>query len=127
MWGTSFSIFLKQKRQQREITVRDMAEKSGVSPGYYSDFESGRRSPPYREILDRMGNVLQLADEDWITLYDLAGRARSEAPPDLPDYINENQKVRVALRLAKESGNTRVWDKFINFLEDEKGGSGRYD
>lgn len=127
MWGdrmyeTGFSQFLKEKRRQREITVRDMAERSGVSAGYYSDFESGRRNPPDLEILDNMIAALNLSDEDRLIFYDLAGKARSEAPPDLPDYINENEKVRVALRLAKDSGNERVWDRFVDFLEDEKGG-----
>lgn len=122
MYETGFSRFLKEKRRQREITVRDMAERSGVSAGYYSDFESGRRNPPDREILDNMITALNLSDEDRLTFYDLAGKARSEAPPDLPDYINEHEKVRVALRLAKDGGDTRVWDRFIDFLEDEKGG-----
>ena len=126
MYGTGFSRFLKEKRRQCEITVRDMAEKSGVSAGYYCDIESGRRNPPDREILDRMVVVLNLSDEDRLILYDLAGKARSEAPPDLPEYINQHEKVRVALRLAKDGGDNRVWDRFIDFLEDEKG-AGRHD
>lgn len=124
MYETGFSRFLKEKRRQREITVRDMAERSGVSAGYYSDFESGRRNPPDREILDNMIAVLKLSDEDRLTFYDLAGKARSEAPPDLPEYINEHEKVRVALRMAKDSGDEKVWDRFIDFLEDDKKGGG---
>ncbi|MDL2234683.1 helix-turn-helix domain-containing protein [Christensenellaceae bacterium OttesenSCG-928-L17] len=122
MVEVSFCQYLKEKRRQREITVRDMAERSGVSAGYYSDFESGRRNPPDREILDRMAAALNLSEEERLTLYDLAGKARAEAPPDLPEYINEHEKVRVALRLAKDSGDARVWDRFIDFLIDEEAG-----
>jgi transcriptional regulator with XRE-family HTH domain len=122
MWDSEFGRFLKEKRRLREIPVRMMAELSGVSPGYYSDIESGRRNPPDRKTLDAMIEALNLSDTDRITFYDLAGKARSEAPHDLSEYINEYEEVRVALRLAKETGNTRVWDKFINFLEIEKGG-----
>ena len=122
MWGTEFSKFLKEKRRLREITVRSMAELSEVSPGYYSDLESGRRNPPDREILDKMIAALRLSDEDKITFYDLAGKARSETPPDLSEYINEYEEVRVALRMAKDSGDARVWNKFINYMEMEKGG-----
>jgi transcriptional regulator with XRE-family HTH domain len=121
-WESEFGRFLKEKRRLREIPVRMMAELSGVSPGYYSDIESGRRNPPDREILDAMINALRLPDEDRITIYDLAGKARSEAPPDLSEYINEYEEVRVALRLAKDAGDTQIWSKFINFLEFEKGG-----
>jgi len=121
MWESAFGRFLKEKRQLREITVRDMAEKSGVSAGYYSDIESGRRNPPDREILDKMITALNLSEGDRIIFYDLAGKARSEAPPDLSEYINEYEEVRVALRMAKDTGNARVWNKFINYLELERG------
>ena len=122
MFGTDFSRFLREKRQNRHITPSEMAEKSGISTGYYSDIEYGRRNPPSREILDKMIAALNLTDEYRIKFYDLAGKARSEAPPDLPDYINENEKVRVALRLARNSGNAQVWDRFIDFLKNENGG-----
>jgi len=99
-----------------------MADKSGLSAGYYNDIESGRRNPPDREILDKMIAALNMTDGDRIILYDLAGKARSEAPLDLSEYINEYEEVRVALRMAKDTGDARVWDKFINYLEFEKGG-----
>ena len=123
MWGTDFSKLLSEKRKQRHITLSEMAEKSGISTGYYSDIEYGRRKPPDREILDKMLTALNVTDEDRIIFYDLAGRARSEAPPDLPEYINEYAEVRVALRLAKDSGNPGVWNKIIDLLEEETGGT----
>ena len=122
MIGTDFSRFLREKRQNRHITLSELAEKAGISTGYYSDIEYGRRNPPNRDILDKMITALHLSDEDRIRFYDLAGRARSEAPPDLPDYINENEKVRVALRLAKNNGNAQVWDRFIDILMNENRG-----
>jgi len=121
MIGTDFSRFLKEKRQLKEITVRYMAELADVSPGYYCDIESGRRNPPDREILDKMITALHLSDEDRIIFYDFAGKARSEAPTDLSEYINEYDEVRVALRMAKDSGDPKVWGKFINYMELESG------
>jgi transcriptional regulator with XRE-family HTH domain len=123
MWReTDFSRFLKEKRRLGEITVREMAELSGVSPGYYSDIESGRRNPPDREILDRIIAALDVSDGDRKHFYDCAGRARSEAPPDLPEYINEYEPVRVALRLAKDKGSMNDWHQFIRKLERKEGG-----
>ena len=122
MWETGFGRFLKEKRRSQEITVRGMAELAGVSPGYYSDIESGRRNPPDRETLDKMITALGLHEKERIIFYDLAGQARSEAPHDLSAYINEYEKVRFALRLAKDNGDPRVWDKFINYMEFETGG-----
>jgi len=114
---TSFSLFLRENRKQREYTLSEMADKTGISIGYYSDIENGRRSPPDREILDKMIVALHLNKTDRAILYDLAGKARSAAPPDLPDYINDHQVVRAALRLAREKANDDDWWRFIKGLE----------
>ena len=112
-----FAAFLKEKRNEKTITVRAMAELVGVAPGYYSDMESGRRSPLELGFLDKIIDTLQLTDEDRKTLYDLAGKAREAAPPDLTGYINSSPKARVALRVAKENATDEDWQRFINELE----------
>ena len=112
-----FAAFLKEKRKEKTITVRAMAELVGVGAGYYSDIESGRRSPLDLGFLDKIINTLQLTDGDRKTLYDLAGKAREAAPPDLTGYINSNSKARVALRAAKEHATDEDWQRFISELE----------
>ncbi len=107
-----FGAFLKEKRNSRVITLRAMAELIGVKPGYYGDLEAGRRTPLDLEFLDRMKDALSLSDEDSQKLYDLAGKAREAAPPDLTGYINSTPKARVALRVADED-----WERFIRELE----------
>jgi len=115
-----FGAFLKKKRNEREITVRGIAEQVGVAVGYYCDIESGRRSPLELEFLDRIIDILKLSEEDKRTFYDLAGKARSAAPPDLTGYINSTKKARVALRVAKEVATDEDWQKFINDMEAKK-------
>ena len=121
----TFGAFLVAKRKEREIPSLQVAEFLGISPSYYSDIEKGRRNPPSeRENLAKIVRLLNLQGDDLALFYDLAGKARDEAPPDLPDYINENQVVRVALRLAKDTGSNEDWQRFINDLENRnKGGN----
>jgi len=113
----TFGAFLKSKRKTRGLTVRIMADSIGVGVGYYCDLESGRRRPPEKDMLDGLIHALSLFDEDTATFYDLAGRARDAAPPDLPEYINENAVVRVALRIAKQKASVADWQHFIDGLE----------
>jgi transcriptional regulator with XRE-family HTH domain len=120
---TDFSRFLREKRKARHLTLGELAEKSGISIGYYSDIEYGRRNPPDREILDKMFDALIVTEKERIIFYDLAGQAREEAPSDLSAYINEYDEVRLALRLAKNSGNPKVWGKVIDLLEQESRGN----
>ena len=65
-----------------------------------------------------MSNALMLSEAETAQFYDYAGKARREAPPDLPEYINEYEVVRTALRLAKDKGNPDDWRNFIQTLEN---------
>jgi transcriptional regulator with XRE-family HTH domain len=111
-----FGAFLKAKRHEREIPVRAMAEKIGMAVGHYCDIESGRRPPLDLEFLNKTINILLLNEADKLTLYDLAGTARSAAPPDLTEYIKDSPAARVALRVAKDKANDEDWARFANEL-----------
>jgi len=117
---TMFGEFLAAKRREKEISSLQVTDVLGISPGYYCDIEKGRRNPPDRETLSQIVKILGITGQDIDTFYDLAGKARSEAPPDLPDYINQNEVVRVALRLAKDSGRDEDWRRFIRELETRR-------
>jgi transcriptional regulator with XRE-family HTH domain len=120
----AFGDFLIAKRREKEMPALRICDAAGISPSYYCDIERNRRYPPDREMLDRIAEALRLGGEDVAAFYDLAGRARSEAPPDLPEYINEYQVVRVALRLAKEKGCEDDWRRFIRDLERKPANGG---
>lgn len=113
----TFGKLIARKRFERSITVRAIAEMIGVSPGYYNDIEKGRRNPPDRPILDKLIDALCLNEKERIVFFDLAGKARSEVSPDLPEYIMDNDVVRVALRIAKEKASSDDWQNFIDILE----------
>ena len=115
----TFGEFIAAKRHQAGHTVRIMAEKLDISPGYYGDIEHNRRVPP-TETLDKLIGIFNLNDEDKTLLFDLAGKARDEVSPDLPDYIMKNDFVRVALRVAKEKASADDWRRFINDLENKR-------
>lgn len=116
----TFGEFLAAKRREKEITSLQVTDALKISPGYYCDIEKGRRNPPDRETLSQIVTILGLTGQDIDTFYDLAGKARSEAPPDLPEYINQNEVVRVALRLAKDKGRDEDWRRFIHELETRR-------
>jgi transcriptional regulator with XRE-family HTH domain len=113
----TFGDFLVTKRREKEIPSMQVCENIDISPSYYCDIERNRRYPPDRKTLAKLADFLGLYGEEKALFYDLAGKARSEAPPDLPEYINANQVVRVALRLAKDKGRDEDWRSFIAELE----------
>ena len=112
-----FGAFLKSKRHEREIPTRVMAEQIDMSAGHYCDIESGRRPPLDLEFLNKVIKILNLNDEDKLTLYDLAGTARSAPPPDLSEYVKNSEPARFALRVAKDKASDEDWRRFANELE----------
>ena len=109
--------YLKGIRNSRGITVRAMADMISMGYGLYGDFETGRRCPADLETLNRIITALRLSEDESKQLYDLAGYARKAAPPDLTNYINNTDKARIALRVAKEKATDEDWEQFTKYLE----------
>jgi len=109
--------YVKELRTSRGITVRAFAEMINMGCGLYSDFESGRRCPADLDTLDMIISALHLPEDESKKLYDLAGKAREAAPPDLTEYINETPKARIALRVAKDTATDEDWEYITDYLK----------
>lgn len=115
----TFGDFLKQKRLGKEITLRRFAKMLDVSPVYLCDVEKGRKPAPSDERLKQITRHLSLDKREIEEMYDLAAlsRSRPAVSNDLPEYIMENEIVRVALRTAKDVDATdEEWLEFIEKL-----------
>jgi len=112
--------FLKEKRNSRSITVRAMADMINTGYGLYGDYETGRRYPADLDTLNKIIMALRLSDDEAKILYDLAGKAREAAPPDLTCYINTTERARIALRVAKEKATDEDWEQFTKYLESKE-------
>ena len=87
---TSFGALVRREREAKEIGLREMAKKIGVSPTYLSKVERDEFPPP-AEIAEIIGRD---ADE----LLALAGRVSS----DLTDIIRQRpREMADFLRAAK--------------------------
>ena len=121
--ATYFGRFLQQKREERKITLRKMAELLGFSAPFLSDVEKDRRNPPDFEKMAQIAEILELSILERETMYDLAGKKRGSVPPDLPEYIMSHDYVIKALRIARDSGaGEEEWLKFINSLKHADSG-----
>lgn len=111
----NFGEYIKLKRIEKGISLRQFASKIGISPSYMSDIEKGRRYAPDKEKLEQIQKVLFVRDEEIQKFYDLAGLSRNEVPQDLPEYIINNNEIKVLLRKTKEGKRDDLLDN-INYL-----------
>lgn len=117
-----FGEFVKDKRMEKGISLRKLAEELDIVPAYMSDIEKGRRYPPDKEKIYKIAEVLTLDQEETDTLFDLAAYSRANGvSPDLSDYVMGVDNLRTALRKARDiNAGEDDWQRIIDMLEAEK-------
>lgn len=117
-----FGAYVREKRLEAKVNLRKLAEILCIAPAYMSDIENGHRYPPEKEKIYKIAETLHLSQEETDYLFDLAARSKKNSvSPDITDYIMAQDKSRVALRLARDSGaGEKEWEKIIRMLEENK-------
>ncbi len=121
-----FGAYIAQKRVEKDVKLKPIAEKLGVSVTYLSDIIKGRRNPPDIEGLEALANALNLNEEERDEMFDLAGRERNQVSPDLPEYImgEDIPTARVALRRARNSKlGEDFWQEVNQIIDRRNGGN----
>lgn len=118
----NFGEFISQKRIEKKITLRKMADMLGVSAPFLTDVEKDRRNPFDMEKLNQLVHILDLTTDEKELMFNLAGRKRNAVAPDLPEYIMERDYVSAALRTARDlDAGEEEWKKFVEELKKRKG------
>lgn len=92
---------IKEKRIERELTLRKFCEKANLDPSNWSKIERGMLECPKSEkVLFEIAKVLELDDEEFQELIDLA------AIESIPDGIKPSAEILESLpvffRTARE-------------------------
>ena len=116
-----FGEFIKQKRLEKGINLRKLAELVKIAPAYMSDIENGKRNPTI-EKLEKFIEVLELSSEEKHLLYDLAANERDNmVAHDISQYVTSNDAVRVALIKAQDLNlGEQEWVEIIRQMERTK-------
>ncbi len=122
MMYANFGEFISQKRVEKQITLRKMADMLGVSAPFLTDVEKDRRNPFDMEKLTQLAKILGLSNEERELMLNLAGKKRNAVAPDLPEYIMERDYVSAALRTARDlDAGEEEWNQFVEELRKRKG------
>ena len=100
--------FIRRQRQLHELTLRQLAEMSGISNAYLSQIERGLREPS-EKVVGALADNLQLSAD---ALYAHAGRARDgSVTPDASPVI-EAIKADQRLTAKQRQALLTVYDAF---------------
>jgi len=101
---------IKQLRQNREMTQRELAERIGIEVTYLSKIENDRLSHYLsEEKLKKIVNVLELNNEEEGILFRLAKKI-----PSSIKKLADKPSVQKFLRTIPSDWNDKKIDKFIN-------------
>ena len=121
--ATNFGEYLKQKREEKQISLRELARRLEVSAPFLSDVENNRRAPLTEERLATLADVLNLSEAEKAEMYDIVGHQKGLLAPDLNPYVNDRPYVNAALRTARNlEANEDDWKMFIEVLIKRKSG-----
>ncbi len=113
----TFGMFVRSKREQMGLSVRALAQKLEISAVYLSDIENFNRPAPRKEeVLIKLAEALCLSGEEQHFLNRAALASRAE---DIENYLKDNPRACIALRMAQELPCDKVeseWEHFIKRL-----------
>lgn len=119
----TFGEYLKHIREEKNITLRELARRLELSAPFLSDVENNRRAPLTEERLATLADVLNLSKDDAAEMYDIVGRQKGLLAPDLNPYVTKRPYVNAALRTARNLEATEEdWQRFVDDLIKRKNG-----
>jgi len=106
---------IRQRRQQAELTLRDLAERANVSNPYLSQIERGLHEPSVR-VLKAIAGALNLSAESLLVQ---AGVLEGTDPDDPPKKVTVEEAVSADARLSPDQ-RAALMSVYRSFAEDDK-------
>lgn len=104
-------MFIKEQREKSSLSIRKLAEITGVSNPYLSQIERGVRRPS-AEILRSIADALSIRTE---TLYEKAGLLDERESPDVVAAINGDSQLTTSQRQALKE----IYMSFVSIDREE--------
>ena len=74
----TFGQRVRELRQARGLTQRELARKAGISYAYVSKLETGSMSPPRHKVIQSLARILGATDLETDELFGMAGKLPQE-------------------------------------------------
>lgn len=95
-----FGNRIKKARDAKELSVRAAAHLVGISPGYFSNIETGKDKPPPEGTIGKMAKELDIDKDELIGL-------AHKVPGDLVNFFSMfPTQIAGLLRTIRQSGLT---------------------
>ncbi len=118
----TFASFLRKKRIEKKIGLRQFAKIIDMQPSNYCNIEGEASQAPQEDKLKLIAEKLGLDKEDQRTFFDLASKAKDDIPADIQELIKGNALIPSLLRTVEDEDVDEA--QILAIVEDIK--SGKY-
>ena len=66
----NFGATIRRLRTEKDISLRELARKTGITPAFISKMEQGKSSPPKAENIEKIAQLLHMDADDLLELAD---------------------------------------------------------
>lgn len=122
-----FGVFLKEKRQEANMSLRELARSIGVAHTYILNIENGSKAPPGDIMLKKIANALHFDAQTAELFYDLAAMCKQNddiknlyIPTDISEYLQKTESAKSAIRQANKLGyGNEFWIEIMKQFENK--------
>jgi len=98
MSNIKFGTKIKELRQAKDLTLKELSEKSGIGITYLSKIENNKTGIPAIETIKKLIAALDVNKEMQEELFRLA----KQLPPDIQDSVTKSKALFDVFRAAKD-------------------------
>jgi transcriptional regulator with XRE-family HTH domain len=100
-----FGKTMKEARLLAKKTLREVGDHVGLSVGYISDIEQGRKSAPELETVRKLQEFLRVENDGLIVL---ASEARTKRPTEIVQHLQNRPKLSELFMRARNLSDERL-------------------
>ena len=93
MSQTGLGVALKMLREKRTLTLREVGEISKVDHAYVHRLETGEKTNPSQELVDKLLKVLKPGERDLTLVKWLVDHADTD--PDLVEFVLKDPEIAI--------------------------------
>lgn len=116
----NFGLQLKELRESRGLSLRQVSYVAGVSSSYLSQVETGDRNIPTPKVLKKLAPVLGVTYDRIMTMAGYAANPSKKEEDDLDPHIQKIMSQVIGLRVAKtltDSEKDAILSSVTNFID----------
>ena len=116
----TFGQYICKLRTDKEMSLRELAAKLGITAYYLSYIENGVKSNPNKRIIARMFTELNMSKSEIECFLDHHAKDNGCVSYDIVQYIMQHDEVRETIRSARDQPDVSPnWEDFINSFINE--------